>query len=557
MHTTSYQEALRKLPEARAEARRLFAAAPIQPPSHHIVPLAVRPVRPTDQRLPRLRNDHVLALAQRFYAEQRSLIERGVVPLVTAEADDADAVLSDLDDQITANARAECENGEHPATYDEARVLADAQLYSPFLSDESVRLREYLRRANLRLLSLRRARLLNDFTAVAPDPLFDHLENEAQRQATRRVALDTAPALTVGGAAEQYLAEVSARQPKQKTIDRYTSEMRQIVDFFGDETSFATIKREDCTSFRDTLAKLPPNFEKHRRSAQRLTAVDLAARHVDGQPVLAYATLEKYLNQLHRFFEWAVNEDKISKNMAKGLKPNAVKPSGAEAKLPFDTAELRRIIARPIYTGCIDDGRGFAKSGENIIRRSRYWLPLIALFSGLRLEEILQLTPSHVRVSPLGHPFIVLTKDMDLKNSNAEREIPLHPKLLAFGLDAWIDRRRKRPDALLFDDVTADRYGTRSPIFSKRFRADLKHLQLGSRRAKLTFHSFRHTFKSALDNANVPADEKDELCGWTRNSRTARRYGNGITADALKQWIDKVAYDVDFTGLEAHSRMRD
>ena len=226
------------------------------------------------------------------------------------------------------------------------------------------------------------------------------------------------------------------------------------------------------------------------------------------------------------------------------------------AKLPFELSELRRLFHRPIYTGCQNDESGFAKPGPHIIRRSRYWAPLIALFSGLRAGEILQLTPDHFRLSPTGNPFIVLTPDMKLKNENAQREIPVHPVLIDVGLLQWVDRMRAHaPNAGLFPEVPKDIYDAESPNFSKRFSSDLKHLELGDRRSKLTFHSLRHTFKQALDLADVPEQPKDELCGWSRGKKTGRRYGSGLSADVLRNYLTRVSYDLDLTHLRAHASM--
>lgn len=58
---------------------------------------------------------------------------------------------------------------------------------------------------------------------------------------------------------------------------------------------------------------------------------------------------------------------------------------------PFAMDQLRKLFIAPLYTGCQNDRNGWAKPGNNVIRRARFWAPLIALFSGLRLNEICQL----------------------------------------------------------------------------------------------------------------------------------------------------------------------
>ncbi len=152
---------------------------------------------------------------------------------------------------------------------------------------------------------------------------------------------------------------------------------------------------------------------------------------------------------------------------------------------------------------------------------------------------------------------MVLTPDMKLKNENAQREVPVHPVLQQIGFLSWIERRRADPSALLFPEVPRDKYEAESPIFSKRFKSDLKHFELGDRRSKLTFHSFRHTFKAALDEADVTEQHKDELCGWARSKKIGRRYGTGLSADVLRRYLERVTYAVDFAHLFGHSRLAD
>jgi integrase len=151
---------------------------------------------------------------------------------------------------------------------------------------------------------------------------------------------------------------------------------------------------------------------------------------------------------------------------------------------------------------------------------------------------------------------MVLTPDMKLKNENAQREIPVHPTLASIGLLSWVNRRPD-PSGLLFPEVPKDKYDAESPIFSKRFRSDLNYFELAERRPKLTFHSFRHTFKRALDRADVAEQQKDELCGWARGKTSGRRYGIGLEADVLKPCLDRVQYGLDLGHLASHATMDD
>lgn len=552
--TADYQLALAKLPEAREIIAARFRDA-IIPASSGIVSSTRSRKRPDAPHLPLLTIDDAGRIARAYF--QRELVQLDIAPVFAQSFDQHEAARrrEELAHRIGELAFLPAdEDVEHPALAVEIALLAEEGRRSPYDSRASLLLREYLRRAMLQIGKIEKARFDGDFSDQIDDVLFQSaFTTTAVSGPFSVVASDTD--VTVGQAGEQFLAELLQRSRAAKTQDRYRREVAHIVAFFDAQTAIRSVRRQQCVDLRDTFALLPPNFGKFL--VEGATIRELAAQRGASDPVLQWETHEKYLAMLRRFVAWAAKQDYIEKDYADDLKPLAAKPDGSMAKLPFDVSELRRILTRPIYTGCRDDQNGFARSGPNIMRRSRYWAPLISLFGGLRAGEILQLTPGHFRVSEAGTHFMVLTPDMKLKNENAQREVPVHPVLQQIGFLSWIERRRADPSALLFPEVPRDKYEAESPAFSKRFKSDLKHFELGDRRAKLTFHSFRHTFKTALDEADVTEHHKDELCGWARSKKIGRRYGTGLSADVLRPYLERVAYAVDLRHLFGHSRLSD
>jgi len=553
LETANYSAALERLDWARAEALQRFRQIAHAPAPGAIWSRTPRLAPPTDQALPHVTSAKAKSIALTLF--RRAMLELDANPLHLADlvgqgSDDADRIRQELDDQI-AELRQDIDGRDVVAgTY--AAVLRDAGFRADPDSEEGRLLRNYLRRAMLEVAIARRARFEGNYATAISDTLFASVPVD-------RAANEEPDTTTIGEAGDRYLAVKFAKKKslKQRTKDRYKAEIRHIVAFLGRDRAISSIRASDCEKLLLAFERLPPNFEA--KLTGEMTLAELADRHREGDQALAHATLEKYLRQLVAFLGWASKSDLIAKNYAEGIKPNSDKPMGSMAKLPFERDELVRAFSRPIYTGCRDDRLGFAKEGPNIVRRMRYWGPLIGLFSGLRCGEILQLTPSHFRVSPRGNPFIVLTPDMLLKNGNAEREVPVHPELVKIGLLSWVERRRAvDPHALLFPEVPSHKKdGHRSSKFSKWFTSDLKHLDLGERRAKLTFHSFRHTFKRGLDRADVPEEKKEELCGWAREKKTSRRYGDGLEADVLVASVEAVNFDLSLDHLYAHAAMQD
>lgn len=505
-------------------------------------------LRPVDPALPELTELAARQLASQYLWAQMSALDAASVDggmdadrraEYVIEVEDRIAALRDPDDLVTLRLTQSLENG----------LLIEAGLRADFCSHEAQLLRELLRRAALQVARIERRHLDGDYSAQIEDAAFLRHPDPVPVAVH---ALETRVRPTFSDVQDAYLTRLFSAGQAEKTKDRYRAEMKHIVAFFGAATELASLTKAQCEEFAGVIGKLPPNFEDRIRAGDDLRSI---AQHNDGV-VLSYATQEKYLGQLSRFCEWANGHDYLRKNYANGLTPAGKKPDGSEAKMPFEDAELRRIFSRPIYTGCRNDEHGFSAPGPEIIRRSRYWAPLIALFSGLRCGEILQLTGKHFRTSPAGNPFIVLTKDMKLKNANAEREIPVHPFLADVGLLDWVSRKKDASERL-FPEVPFDKYDNTSSNFAKRYRSDLKHFNLGGRRKLLSFHSFRHTFKRALDRADVPENKKEEICGWTRGKRTSRRYGTGLEADVLAEAVGKVRYNLDLSHLVKHAALED
>jgi hypothetical protein len=127
---------------------------------------------------------------------------------------------------------------------------------------------------------------------------------------------------------------------------------------------------------------------------------DLAVDMIQRQHVVAFedkmvdngaspATIRKHLGALGSLLQLAVDNGLCSANVGRGVRVRGSKVA-AEARLPYETEDLKRIFASPIYTD--SSYRPTACAGE-----TAYWLPLLGLFTGARLEELGQARVDDVR----------------------------------------------------------------------------------------------------------------------------------------------------------------
>ena len=184
----------------------------------------------------------------------------------------------------------------------------------------------------------------------------------------------------------------------------------------------------------------------------------------------------------------------------------------------------------------------------HIIRDEKFWLPLIAVFSGMRQEEICQLRLDDVRQAEGIWIFDLREGDgRQLKNGNAVRKVPVHKDLIGLGLLRYADQLRAQSGKLLFPNLQPggadDRLGHNYSKWFTRYRRDTGLYAQG-----LDFHSFRHSATTFMLQANVSTSVVDEVTGHATAGETAR-YHKGFAVAQLQDAIDSIDIGVDLSHL--------
>ena len=223
-----------------------------------------------------------------------------------------------------------------------------------------------------------------------------------------------------------------------------------------------------------------------------------------------------------------------------------------EKRLPFTMTQLQAIFAAPLYVGCQDDGHGYARPGDQKPKNARFWIPLIGLFCGLRLNEICQLDVADIReVEGVACFWITASTDGNetdkrLKTRSSERLVPIHPYLLDQGFMKFVAQRKRVRELKLFGEIELGCAGYRSSTFSQWFRRFVK--KAGADSAKTCFHSLRHNFRDALREARVDRDIALSLGGWSRGggsggpASVSDAYGSGYQVQTLFDAVSLISY---------------
>jgi integrase len=342
---------------------------------------------------------------------------------------------------------------------------------------------------------------------------------------------------TIAAVADLY-CEHHEKNWVEKTAKDQRRVLNLIIAIMGGDKPIRDLGIENVKRVRDALAQLPPNYMKAKANKEK-SVVEAIEQNKDGA-ALSKKTQQKYLEMFRQMLKWAVNEGYLDKVPGQGVKIAGVaKGNAAEDRDPYSAEQLQAILASPLYRGHHEKRRH--EPGKFITRDGYFWAFLIALYSGMRMNEILQLTVSDIKQEgEIWYFNVTEGEDQSLKTKGSKRRIPIHEALLQIGLLNLLKEKPKTQR--LFPEIEKGTDGRYSTNFSKWWGRYSK--LVGFKEAKTAFHSTRHNFKDALNEAEVSEAIAKSLMGHVDASVHAQ-YGKGPSLKMLKAAIDKVQFPIE------------
>lgn len=343
----------------------------------------------------------------------------------------------------------------------------------------------------------------------------------------------------------RYFAQQEAEGHKRhQVIAQERATVRGFVEVCGDRPAGA-YGRGDVSLFLDTLRRLPAVYGRSPKDKGRQWSAIIAEADMQGAERIVEKTVKRHLSALAQFFRSAVDAGHITVAAhAELFAKRRFRPStGARTQRDAWTPDgLKALFASPIWTGCHPQRR--ASPGSEIIRDAKFWIPILALFQGCRLEEFADLYGRDISCDA-GTWFISMVETAEdseagttrrtLKGSNATRNVPLHPEVLRLGFVEYARAKAPGPNDPLFPDLHPQgRDQRRGPRFTRDF--GYYRRKIGVYLAGVGAHSFRHTAITRLrDVATSHQQERhvDFMLGHARGGGEGReRYDKG---PALKE----------------------
>ena len=303
---------------------------------------------------------------------------------------------------------------------------------------------------------------------------------------------------------ETFISEKNLQEDARRHMEGY---VRLFAKVLGDKP-LNVYTRAEILKWVKTLEQVRTTYGKGGKDKFKL--IQAILKESKGKPTLGVTTIEKHVTHLKAFFLAATRHYRFATSddvdaMFADIRLGANVPIAQERSI-WPVAKLTQLFASPIWTGTRHglDGRGRRhEAGPWVVLDSHWWLPVLGIFTGARLEELAQLQHSDLLEDTEERPFFYLNNEggRRLKNIRSIRGVALHPFLLTLGVTRLFVSGKK---GRIFPDLKqAGRPLKWSQQYSEDFTAYRR--AVGLYEPLVDFHAFRHTFATAM-RTKVGAD---------------------------------------------------
>ncbi|MBF0466123.1 MAG: site-specific integrase [Nitrospirae bacterium] len=315
---------------------------------------------------------------------------------------------------------------------------------------------------------------------------------------------------------EKHLTDVIAEFFKEKVAQVAWSEKNEyeLKIFYKDLPEIIGNKpildytKTDFTDYIELLKKM------HGYSGKPIGEIVELVRNgtLKSNKTLSETTIRKYLVQVNMVFEYARQNAYITTNYCVKIKKKDKRKDNEERDV-YDATDLKALFNSPIYTD----------KKNALLYPERWWIPIIALYSGMRLNEIAQLYKEDIiQIGGIWCFDINDEKDKNTKTKSSNLIVPISPVIIGLG---FLDFINSFEHERVFKNLFKKRDGY-AHYFTRWYnKYNRKYV---TKNEKRVFHSFRHTFIDNLKQQGLDKGVRSELVGHSTGSITDGRYGKII-----------------------------
>lgn len=337
------------------------------------------------------------------------------------------------------------------------------------------------------------------------------------------------PSITLEALYEEFKAKkLESKSWKESTERNHKPKFISLLQFVGD-VPINTITKPMLIEYSKLLDCLPPRYPDfpEYKDLSKIKPEDIKGKH---DKTMDITTKRDYLVHIKAIFDYAKDYEYIDRNPVDGLIP-AKKKQARQQREAFTLDELKLIFDPANYP-------------LNDKKAHRFWVPILGLYTGCRLEELCQLYTEDVYQEDGIWVLDINNKvDKQIKNEASARLVPLHPVLTDnLRFPQFVEAVQKQGHERVFWELRKynGKYGHKVTDWFGQYR---KKVGIQSAPGVKVFHSFRHNVTDHLYKRMVDVSLIEELTGRAGKTETQRRYAKGHLVENLYK---KAVLELDY-----------
>ncbi len=378
----------------------------------------------------------------------------------------------------------------------------------------------------------------NEYDSAEISKIMQHSSQRQQQHTPTNNRNSDKEEVLLSRAIEKFIdVKVGKKENSKQTVEDSMSIFNLLLQVIGD-VDIRTINKDAAIKFMSVVNKIPKNMNvmkefKGKHIDKVLKIVEKKNKEKEGTfKLLSDSSRKKYVERVSMLFKWCVDADYCDKNYFKNL---AVKldDDDKQKRRPYTREDLLRFVQSPIFTD----------KNLPLERAYQFFIPLIGLFAGMRMNEICQLHTEDIREIN-GVWCIDVNKnspDKRLKSKAARRIVPLHPVVIKAGLIEYKKIMEEQGNERMWMELKF-KEGNYKEDYSTEFNKYIdKHI---TDDREVNFHVFRNTLSDNLKQQGISISEAPvaAILGHKHPNITFDTYGQSYNPKPLLEVLMKLDY---------------
>jgi integrase len=353
--------------------------------------------------------------------------------------------------------------------------------------------------------------------------------NAVSSEALRwKAALNQAPDEETKEEWQLHLSDVAERKAK-------TQGYEHAKEFHDIATGALTPSNQYFDTWKDSIQLIPKTKEQMIKDVgllvtkfPTLEGINRASvrRWIDGLEAegKTRSSVDRILSFCRNYWRYLQRYDAVSREATpfNGVTPPKPKTKGGKknTNLPYHVKDVVKL-----WEAASKRPMGQAKNAHFDTQLAD--LIKLGAYTGARIEELCSLKLTTVTEDTI--------KIEDAKTPSGWRTVPIHSQI-----DGLVKKLKKdSKDGYLLSGLTFNKFKDRSNAIGKRFGRLKKELGFAPTH---TFHSFRSTVATLLEDAKVPEGIAADIIGHDKPSMTYGLYSGGASIETKREALEKVHY---------------